>query len=115
MSDTVFIDGNCPLCKRRNHAPASCEDSYNAELRAVGALMPPLLLPGERTALVINDLISERRDLASRLAKAEAALREAIEYIKLDSEYPAEMIDRWSAALADEPQKSESQTEEHNP
>ena len=43
--------------------------------------------------------------LLARLAKAEAALREAIEYIKQDSEYPAKEVERWSAALADAPQK----------
>ena len=67
--------------------------------------------------------------LAARLAKAEAALREQAEDMRvmrllIESEFGdfgPETLERYreyerkNAALADEPQKSESQTEEHNP
>lgn len=35
----------------------------------------------------------------ARIAQLEAALREAIEYVTLDSEYPLDMVNRWERAF----------------
>lgn len=71
----ILIDGNCPLCGLRNHAPATCEQSRAEESAQIKNLLAPLR--DQRTAKVINDLISERHELRAENTALLNLLREA--------------------------------------
>lgn len=54
----------------------------------------------EHQAQRANRNDKERTVFAARIAHLESALRETIDYITLDSEYPIVMVNRWEAALS---------------
>jgi hypothetical protein len=59
------------------------------------------------SATVIAALDANLDASVARIAALEAALREAIDYVTLDSEYPLEMVNRWERAFTPEtPAKS---------
>ena len=50
-----------------------------------------------------TDQAARITELTDRITQLEAALRNCVEYIEQDSEYPAEIIDPARAALGDKP------------
>lgn len=96
--------------KEENHAGDWCAASDVAALEARCATLIAEVMhytagtphPLEAWCRELERCLDGGVDCANERISLKAALREAIEYVTLDSEYPLEMVNRWERAFTPE-------------